>query len=220
MQIKLKKQTTNYDKRKEIGSSLAISFFFAAFFLVFLLMTCKNSFDKYLNLLNLMSVEVKESNNLLVSVDEATNKIAYHPNYGLIYATLKIPSINLKYPVYRGDTLDILMKGIGNYAGSFFPGDGGSIIFAAHNNVHFQHLYDIKEGDLVIVETIYGTFTYQAYDFKIIDATDEASLPIQDQEEILMMYTCYPRTAVGHADKRYVVYSKLIGVDYEKVKSD
>ena len=42
-----------------------------------------------------------------------------------------------------GDTLDILRYGVGHYAGSFFPGEGGSVIFAAHNN-YFRKLNQTK----------------------------------------------------------------------------
>lgn len=183
-------------------------------------MTCKTDIDKYLNIINIMSVDIKKANNDKVSIDLVKKQIINYPAYGTIYANLIIPSIDLYYPVYHGDDLDIMMKGIGHYAGSFFPGENGSILLAAHNNVHFQRLYDVKLNDKIILETIYGTFTYEPYDFKVIDATDEDALPINQGEEILMMYTCYPRTAVGYASKRYVVYSKLVEANYEKVKSN
>ena len=107
------------------------------------------------------------------------------------------------------------MKGIGHYAGSFFPGEGGSVIMAGHNNVHFQNLYDVKIGDVIEIDAVYGNFKYKVYDTKIIKSDESDKLPIQSNEEILMIYTCYPKTAVGHASKRFVVYSKLMEAKYE-----
>ena len=74
-----------------------------------------------------------------------------------------------------------------------------------------MYLPKLKIGAKVILDTIYGKYTYEVYDTKIIKDTDEDSLPIQKQEEILMMYTCYPVATIGHKDKRYVVYARLVG---------
>ena len=44
---------------------------------------------------------------------------------------------------------------------------------------------------------------------KIINETDVDQIPIQDEKEILMIYTCYPLNNIGYATQRYVVYSEL-----------
>ena len=74
-----------------------------------------------------------------------------------------------------------------------------------------MYLPKLKEGDEIILDTIYGTYTYQMISSKIIKDTDTKSLPIQTEEEILMMYTCYPVATIGHKSKRYVVYARLRG---------
>ena len=33
-------------------------------------------------------------------------------------------------------------------------------------------------------------------------------VPIQEEEEILMIYTCWPINNIGYATDRYVVYAK------------
>ena len=218
MEIKSKNQTDK--KYPEIVSNLAISFFFAIFFLTILLITFKSSLDQGLSLIDGLALDSSLGSNENVKINPETKELLDYPAYGKEFATLKIPSIKLEYPIYHGDTLDILRKGIGHYAGSFFPGEGGSIILAAHNNVHFQNLYDIKKKAIITIETIYGTFTYKVTKTKVISDNDEKSLPINKDSEILMMYTCYPRNAVGHASKRYVVYAKLESADYEKVKEN
>ena len=220
MQTKQEKLTNLKVKLKEIGNLILISFFFAAFIIFIFSLTFKKQIDNYLSLINVMAVDVTTSTNSDVKIDTETKKIIKYPVYGEVYALLKIPSIHLEYPVYHGDTPDLLMKGIGHYAESFFPGEGGSIILAGHNNVHFQNLYDVKKKDLITLETIYGTFTYKVYDSKVISSKDEDALPIENNEEILMIYTCYPKTAMGHTNKRFGVYSKLGEADYDKVKAN
>ena len=48
-------------------------------------------------------------------------------------ALVKNIILYVNLPVYFGDTLEILKKGVGHSSGSYFPGEGGSIIMAGHN---------------------------------------------------------------------------------------
>src|SRR5699024_2719623 len=61
------------------------------------------------------------------------NTLENYQEYGIQYATIKIPRINVDLPVYFGDTLEVLKKGVGHSSGSYFPGEGGSIIYMGHN---------------------------------------------------------------------------------------
>ena len=119
-------------------------------------------------------------------------------------------------PVYHGDTLDILRYGVGHLAGSYFPGEGGGIVLDAHNNeAYFGTLPNLAFGDEIVLVTIYGTYTYEMTESKIIHNTDEEALPVKTEEELLMLYTCYPPGYVGLTNERYVVYAKLKGAGYE-----
>ncbi len=209
-----------YQKNKEIVNKIIISFLFAAFFLTIILVTSKKNIDEYLNALNSQAVKVNNIDNKNVRFDKDTKKLLDHPVYGSVFATLKIPSVNLEYPIYHGNTLDLLKNGIGHNIDSFFPGEGGSVILTGHNNTYFQNLYNVKKKAIVEIETIYGKFTYKVYDIKIIRDNDEKSLSIKNNKEVLMMYTCYPKNALGHSSRRYVVYAKLEGVDYESIKTN
>ena len=44
---------------------------------------------------------------------------------------------------------------------------------------------------------------------KLIQETQTDMLPIQDEKEILMVYTCYPFKNIGYTTQRYVVYAEL-----------
>ena len=113
-------------------------------------------------------------------------------------------------PVYFGDTLEILKKGVGHSSGSYFPGEGGSIIYMGHNSKNmFRRFSEVKKGDKITVKTSYGEFNYKIYDMQLIKETETDKLPIQDQKEILMVYTCYPFNNIGYATQRYVLYAEL-----------
>lgn len=198
---------------KEIVKELAISFFFVALFLLGYRFLLKEPLDKKLSILNVMAVSPKENDKEAkrVEFDDITKRLKVYPKYGSIYATLKIPSISLELPVYFGDTKEILSKGVGHYSGSFFPGENGSIIMGAHNNAgYFRELPSIKKEDVIIIDTVYGVYKYQTYDMKIVQMTDEDKIPIVRGDEVLMLYTCYPVTAVGFTSQRYVVYARKV----------
>lgn len=133
------------------------------------------------------------------------------PDYGAQYATLKIPSIGIDLPIFYGKTLDLLKKGMGHDNDSYFPGEGGSVVLMGHNYGKFlRKLPQAKIGDEIQISTNYGEFIYQIYDTQIVNEYDTDKVPITDQEEILMIYTCWPINNVGYATERYVVYSKVM----------
>ena len=152
--------------------------------------------------------------NLVWVSDDLENKnLTHYPAWGEKYGTLSIDSINVKLGLYYGDSLSILRKGVGQSV-SYFPGEGGSIICMAHDTGGFlKYLYTVNVGDKIKIKTDYGNFTYEIYETKIVDQSDTSAVYLQEDEEILMLYTCYPSNSIGHATHRFVTYSKLIEGD-------
>jgi len=131
------------------------------------------------------------------------------PTYGSKYATLKIPSIDLELPIYEGEDLELLKSGIGHSPASYFPGEKGTIVLMGHNYKTFlKKLPEVKNGDEIKIETSYGDFSYKVYDSKVVGEYETDAAPIQNEEEILIIYTCWPINNIGHASERYLVYAK------------
>ena len=152
----------------------------------------------------------KENKKIEPIVIDDNEGLTNYPEYGTQYATIEIPSIGVNLPVYFGDTLDILKKGVGHSAGSYFPGEGGSIVYMGHNfPTFFRRFSELKKGNEIIVKATYGEFKYKIYDMQIVKETETEKLPIQKEKEILMVYTCYPFNNIGYATQRYVVYAEL-----------
>ena len=164
-----------------------------------------------ISLINKMAINKNAKKEEVMAIDTNTNKIQNYPEYGAQYATIEIPTIDVNLPVYFGSTLDVLKNGVGHDSASYFPGEGGTIIYMGHNSKNaFRRFSELKKGDEITVKTSYGDFTYKIYDMKLIEETDLDALPIQKDEEILMCYTCYPFNNIGYATQRYVVYAKPI----------
>lgn len=163
--------------------------------------------DFIMTLINTISIKKEEKVEIETVIED--NKLKNYPEYGTSYATINIPKININLPVYYGDTMEILKKGVGHSSGSYFPGEGGSIVYMGHNSKKvFRNFSKIEKGDLINIKTDYGDFSYKVYDTKIVEETDINALPIQDNKEILMIYTCYPFNNIGYATQRYVVYAE------------
>ena len=139
------------------------------------------------------------------------NVLQNYPTVGTEYGRLKIESIDLELPVLFGANYDILKKGIAHDDRSYFPGQGGSIVMAGHNFKKFlARLPETKIGDMIVLETNYGTFNYQISDQKIVKETETDAVPIVDTAEVLMLYTCWPINNIGHASERYIVYADRV----------
>lgn len=171
--------------------------------------------EKVFTLVNKVSITTSakaKTEQTTISTDEETEQtiIKNYPEYGTQYATIEIDKIDVNLPVYFGDTLEILKKGVGHSSGSYFPGEGGSIIYMGHNSKNmFRRFSELQIGNEIKVTTSYGEYTYKIYDMQLIKETEIDKLPIQRDKEILMIYTCYPFNNVGYATQRYVVYAEL-----------
>ena len=164
--------------------------------------------EETISLVNKVAIDLSQKEVKETVLDN--NKIKNYPEYGTQYTTIEIPKIDVNLPVYFGDTLEILKKGVGHSSGSYFPGEGGSIVYMGHNSKNvFRRFSELQIGNEITVKTNYGEYKYKIYDMQLIKETEIDKLPIQKEKEILMIYTCYPFNNIGYATQRYVVYAEL-----------
>jgi len=120
-----------------------------------------------------------------------------------------IPSISLNYPLIHGTLDEHLAKGIGHYAGSVYPGEGGNVVISGHRDTVFRKLGDVKIGDLITINTSYGSYTYKASGTRIVDK-DDRTVIVPSDKEMLTITTCYPFSYIGNAPKRYIVTAQFV----------
>ena len=166
---------------------------------------------KAIEVVDMISIKTDSSVVPEIKFDTEKSTITNYPEYGSRYGNIKIESLDINLPLYYGDKLSILKNGVGQSSGSYFPGEGGSIICMGHNTKAFLYkLPQIKKGAIIEVETTYGTFKYKVDNTKIVNMYNVDELPIQKYEEVLMLYTCYPVNGLGHKTDRFVVYAKKV----------
>ena len=204
-----------FKKMKVIVKQLAIAFFFISFFIFLVFLILNNKIESTVRLINNVAIieTTGNSSKKNIKIDPVTKKLIEYPLYGDIWARIQIPTADIESNVYHGDNLELLKYGVGHHAGSYFPGEGGTILIAGHNSSRdFQRLPKAKIKDKIIIKAIYGTYTYEITSYEIIVAKElNKKLTINQEEEILMVYTCYPVDTPGYKSKRYVVYAKLVG---------
>ena len=203
------------DKFKVIVKQLAIAFFFTSFLIFVLFMVANKKIDKTILLINKIAIienaGTRDKSNIKMNVEK--KKLSEYPLYGDIWAKIEIPSAEIESNVYHGDNLELLKYGVGHHSGSYFPGEGGTIIIPGHNSSRdFQRLPKANIGDKIIIKAIYGTYIYKIDSFEILEAKEfNEKLTIDDKKEVLIVYTCYPVDTPGYKSKRYIVYASLVG---------
>ena len=186
-----------------------VAFIYAFIIIISLFIIFKSEFQQLNNIVDLISIKTMNTVNKDIKIDIKTKKLTSYPEYGYRYATLSIPSININLPVYYGTELELLTDGVGHTAGYYFPGEEGTILYAGHSNNHiFRNLPDLKNNDLITIETSYGKYNYKVYNSKILTVDNFFNeIRPSKEKEILILYTCYPVTSITLTNERYVIYA-------------
>lgn len=133
------------------------------------------------------------------------------PEVGDQYGKISISKIGLQVDLYYGDSAEILMHGVGQFQGSFLPGFNRTTLIAGHAVPYFLGFEELKIGDEIKISTHYGKFKYLINSIKVGKFNDESMYDLgQDQQEQLILYTCYPIGVVGFKTDRLFVYAKKI----------
>jgi sortase A len=104
-----------------------------------------------------------------------------------------------------------LSKGPGRYEEGSFPGLGATTGIAGHRTTFaapFRHIDSIRDGDPIVLQMPYGTFTYRVMRHKIVDNGDWSIMRKVGFDE-LVLSACHPLYSASH---RYVVFARLASV--------
>lgn len=140
---------------------------------------------------------------------EVSNKTEITPLQGEQYGEILCNEIDLKAPLYYGDTDEIFEQGVGTYAGRKLPGQGGEILVSGHDTTFFAPLASIQEGMVLSVKTYYGQFEYKVKGTEVLDVLEYKERKPETEE--LVLYTCYPFGAEEELrNERFFVYAEKI----------
>mgnify|MGYP002634520569 CR=1 FL=1 len=106
---------------------------------------------------------------------------------------------------------DVPQLEAGQYVGTAAPGQPGNTVIGGHvatrgNTAVFQHLPDVKAGDIIEVYSGDRMFRYSVTEIKVV-AADATSVMSQTQDATLTLITCFPGQDYS---ERLVVIGKLL----------
>ena len=145
-----------------------------------------------------------------VSVDDSSNNKTGKDfidsiRIGSLLGTVSCERIGLNEKVYYGDNRVSRRNGVGLNSKSYLFGMGGPSKIAGYNSSSFKTLYNVKQGDIITVESNLGTFKYKVYKTTV---AKKAETVIGDN---LMLATSKSTDAFSYfADEHFYVYAKLI----------
>jgi sortase A len=142
--------------------------------------------------------------------NKTTKKELYpvRPETGEEIGELYIPKLKTKLPIFHGTNEDELEKGVGHFAGSVLPGENDNSVLSGHRDTVFRKLGQVGEGDLLIVRTSAGEFTYKVNKVRIVDE-DDRTVIVPKPRATLTVSTCYPFDYIGSAPERYILVAYL-----------
>ena len=134
-----------------------------------------------------------------------------HAAEGTAVGRIRIPRLGASFVVVKGTSAADLRKGPGAYAQAPLPGAPGTAAIAGHRTTHlapFRHIDALRQGDPIVIEMPYGTFTYRVQHTRIVDAHALWILRRMPYDR-LVLSACHP---LFSASRRIVVFARLTGV--------
>ena len=131
------------------------------------------------------------------------------PAEGDDIGTLTIPALERKLPIVEGTDADELKIGVGHFIQSVLPGEKDNCVLSGHRDTVFSNLGKLVVGDLLIVETSAGTFTYEIKGIRIVPKEDKTVI-VPTDHAVLTVTTCYPFQYIGNAPDRYILSADLV----------
>lgn len=111
---------------------------------------------------------------------------------------IEIPSINVKLPIYHGESEEVLKKGAAHVEQTSFPigGLNTRACISAHSGYPEQKFFDdideLSSGDLIYIYILNRSYCYKVYGRQIILPTEINSIKPESGKDILTLITCYP----------------------------
>ncbi len=122
---------------------------------------------------------------------------------------LDVPRLGVDRIVLAGASGSSLAFGPGHLFGSPLPGQQGNTVIAGHRDTHFRFLKEIRQGELINLQTLTGdTIQYEVIETKIVNEKEIEYL-VSTSINKLTLITCYPFDAIRPGGPlRYIVISR------------
>jgi sortase A len=141
-------------------------------------------------------------------VDGENPNVINFSGLGEVLATLEIPQISLKLPIYEGASEVVLRKGAGWLAGTSFPvgGESTHTVLSGHRGLPtmklFSDIVKLEIGDEFFIRNTNEILAYRVAEIRIVEPEDVSYLAIIEGKDKATLLTCHPYMINSH---RYLV---------------
>jgi sortase A len=122
---------------------------------------------------------------------------------------IRIPRIDASYVLVNGTDTASLRKGPGIYDQVPFPGAPGTTAIAGHRTTYlapFRNIDQLRPGDTISVDMLYGRFTYTVEEQRIVKPNDFSVIDRVDHDR-LVLSACHP---LYSAKRRIIIFARLV----------
>jgi sortase A len=142
------------------------------------------------------------------------SELQRHAALGSPVGSIHIPRIGADFVVVNGTGTDELEQGPGiytqsSYAGTSFPGLGGTTAIAGHRTTFlepFRHIDALRRGDRIVLDMPYAHFTYTVIGHRVVIPSDVAAAIRSVSYSRLVLSACTP---LFSAAERLLVFARL-----------
>jgi sortase A len=115
-----------------------------------------------------------------------------------VMSRIRVESAGIDLPVRHGTDDSSIATGVGHVYGTALPvgGEGNRTVLTAHTGMQsatlFDHLTDVKVGDIMVVETYGEKLTYKVTDIRTVLPSQSDALTAVPGKDLLTLMTCTP----------------------------
>lgn len=115
-----------------------------------------------------------------------------------VMSRIRVESAGIDLPVRHGTDDSSIATGAGHVYGTALPvgGEGNRTVLTAHTGMQsatlFDHLTDVKVGDIMVVETYGEKLTYKVTDIRTVLPSQSDALTAVPGKDLLTLMTCTP----------------------------
>lgn len=119
-------------------------------------------------------------------------------------ARVRVPVLGIDLPVYHGTDERTLAQGVGHLYGTDLPvgGVGNHAVLTGHTGIAtatlFDELIDATYGDLVAMDVLGETLTYEVTDINVVTPDQVDALIADPNRDLLTLITCTPYGVNSH----------------------
>lgn len=157
------------------------------------------------------------------SYEQASIDLSEYGLYNGAVGVLRVPKMgNLEMPIFLGASKGNMARGAAQLGETSLPigGNNTNCVLAGHRGWngarYFLDIEQLELGDMVYIENFWDTLSYKVTEIKIIDPDDIEEILIQDNKDMVTLFTCHPYWASTY---RYAVFCTRVNDDTQATQT-